>query len=197
MAARAAFNVKGLVYRGTQEFYAKRLAGGLEVLKRQLVDEKLVQFWEQNFTPGAWYDLFPLMAINQAASRVAGVPYTELVKENAAYIAERDINGVYRLLLKLASPELVASKLPRASLQYLDFGEAEGKMVGDKRFHAVQRRVPAAFASWMTASVQGFAPTALAIVGAKDIAITTRSVSQDTAPAENRTVELTHEVTWR
>ncbi|HEY3494344.1 MAG TPA: hypothetical protein VGK73_06650 [Polyangiaceae bacterium] len=197
MTARAAFNVKGLVYRGTQEFYARRLTGGLESLRRQLVDEAIVRFWEQNFSPGGWYDLFPLMAINQAAARVAGLPYTELVKENAAYIAERDINGVYRLLLKLASPELVASKLPRASLQYLDFGEAEGHHVGEKRFHAVQRRVPAAFAPWMTASVQGFAPTALRIVGAKDILITTRSVSQDAPSAENRTVELTHEISWR
>src|SRR5690242_11825085 len=132
MSAASSFNVKGLVYRGTREFYDKRLQGGLDALRRELVDPELVRFWEQAFSPGAWYDLYPLMSINQAAARIAGVPYTTLVTENAAYIAERDINGVYRLLLKLATPELVASKLPRASLQYLDFGEAEGRLVGEK-----------------------------------------------------------------
>jgi hypothetical protein len=208
MPDRGAFNIKGLIYRGTQEFYGSRLPGGLAALKAQLVDPTLVRFFEQDFVPGGWYDLVPLMAINQAAARVAGIPHTDLVTQNSAYIAERDINGVYRLLLKLASPELVAAKLPRASLQYLDFGEAEGKFVGKKEFHAVQRRIPAAFAGWMAAGVRGFAPTALMIAGAKNVEITTRSNSQNAswrpppadgaAPsAENRTVELVHEIKWQ
>lgn len=196
MASRAAFNVKGMVYRGTREFYDRRIPGGLAVLRREIADPDLLRFWEQPFTAAGWYDLYPLMAINQAASRVIGIPYTELVTENAAYIADRDIHGVYRLLFKLATPELVVAKLPRASLQYLDFGEGEGRLVGPRHFLASQLRVPAAFASWMTASVQGFAPTALMIAGARNVRIETRRVRREAQLSEARTVDLFYDIRW-
>ena len=65
-------------------------------------------------------------------------PYPDLVTENARYIAERDINGVYMVLLKVAPPELVMQRLLTVALHYLDFGQSQGEFVAPRVFRAAQ-----------------------------------------------------------
>ena len=189
--------MKGLVYIGAREFYAKRLAGGLEALRAQLVNPDVIAFWDQPFVASSWYDLYPLMAINQAASRLAGLPYTDLVTENARCIAQRDIRGVYKLLLNVASPELVARRLLVVALDYLDFGQSKGEFVRPKVFRATQLRVPAPFSAWMKATVHGFVPVAMGTAGAQDVQIETQIQGSHVQTSGSRVVEIVHEISWR
>lgn len=192
----APFCVKGLVYTGAQEFYEQRLPGGRAAVSGELANPEAREFWEQHFVPSTWYDVMPLMAVNQAASRVAHENMHDLVRENASWVANRDIHGVYRFLLKLASPELVAKKLPRASLQYLNFGRAEGELVGPRHFRVRHHGIPRTLSSWLTACVEGFAPTALYIAGATNVVLTSRVVGPDGEKAGFALVELLHDLNW-
>ena len=73
---------------------------------------------------------------------------SELIREAARWQAKRDIGGVFKLILKLASPELVARALPRASMQYFEFGAARGELLGRGRLRAVQTGVPLPLVPW-------------------------------------------------
>ena len=146
--------------------------------------------------PSAWYDVMPLMAINQAASRVAHENAFDLVRENARWVANRDIHGVYRFLLKLASPELVARKLPRASLQYLGFGRAEGELVGSRHFRVLHSGIPRPLVSWFSACVEGFAPMALEIAGASKTQLSSRVVGADGELFGVPLVQILHDLSW-
>jgi hypothetical protein len=190
------FHVKGLVYSGARDFYAHRLPGGLEALRAQLVNPDVIDFWEQTFVASSWYDLYPLMAINQAASRLVGVPYTQLVTENARSIAQRDIRGVYKLLLNVASPEIVVRRLLTASLLYLDFGQSQGEFVGPKVFRAVQLHIPGPFSTWMTATVRGFVPVAMEEAGAHDVQIESYIQGTHAHPSGAAVMELVHDIKW-
>jgi hypothetical protein len=192
----APFCVKGLVYTGAQQFYEKRLQGGQAALGAELGDADVRMFWEQRFVPSTWYDVMPLMAINQAASRVAHENAFDLVRENARWVANRDIHGVYRFLLKLASPELVARKLPRASLQYLSFGVAEGEEVARRHFRLFHRGIPRPLVSWFTACVEGFAPMALEIAGASKTELSSRVIGGDGEVSGVPLVQIVHDLTW-
>jgi hypothetical protein len=192
----APFSVKGLVYTGAQQFYEQRLAGGPPAISAQLGDPDVRRFWEQHFVPSTWYDVMPLMAINQAASRVAHENAFDLVRENARWVADRDINGVYRFLLKLASPELVARKLPRASLQYLSFGRAEGVEVASRHHRVLHRGIPRPLVSWFIACVDGFAPMALQIAGASKTELTSRVIGADGEHCGVPLVQIVHDLKW-
>ncbi|MEJ7732565.1 MAG: hypothetical protein WKG00_25590 [Polyangiaceae bacterium] len=165
------FRVKGLVYLGTRGFYADTVPGGLDAVLTAAGDPALVKFMGQVFVPGGWYDQRPLLRLGQAAARLLGIPYTSLVRTLAAKAAHRDIHGVYRVLLKLASPELVASRLPRAAIQYFDWGSAQGRMVEPGLYQASIVGVPEEVLVWLGATLEGFVPVALGRAGARDVKV--------------------------
>ncbi len=188
------FQCKGLVYRGAHEFYEERVPGGVKALADKLeIDDR--EFFMQPFLPGGWYDVLPIARISQTAAKLAGIPSVQLVRENAARLAHRDVNGVYRILLKLASPELVASRLPRASLQYFDFGTADGTMTGPKQFVARRHGVPLALATWMSSCIEGFVPVALEYAGAKQVTVRAHT-HDDGQRAGQRLVRIELRITW-
>jgi hypothetical protein len=94
------------------------------------------------------------------------------------------------------SAEAVALRLPKVAIRYFDFGEARSNMVGDGCCRAEQRGIPQPMASWFTACVQGFVPTALAIGGAKNPRVRVGEVTTDGKRGGIETVTLTFEFSW-
>src|SRR5262245_26983824 len=123
-----AFNCRGLVYLGARDYAAQHVPGGVEAVARHLRDE-LAEFWSQLFLANSMYDAFPIVAISETAARLSGLSHTEFVRNNAAWLAHRDVRGVYKLLLNVMSAEAVALRLPKAAIRYFDFGEARAKML--------------------------------------------------------------------
>jgi len=104
------FHAKGLVYRGARSFYDLKVPGGAAALRDHLSPALATFFYEERFVPGSWYDILPIVPISEVAAGLWGVTHAQLVRENAAWVARRDIHGVYRFLLKLASPSIVAQR---------------------------------------------------------------------------------------
>jgi hypothetical protein len=162
------FHAKGLVFLGAREFYAERVEGGCDAVAASL-DPETKAFFEQRFLSGAWYDVMPILPISIGAARVAKVPHPRMVRENAQWMAKRDLRGIYRLVVAVASVELVVGRLPDLSLRYFDFGRADGKMVGARRFESNRYGIPAALADWFVFASAGFVPVALETAGAKGV----------------------------
>jgi hypothetical protein len=166
----APFQAKGLVYLGAREYYAGHIAGGCDAVRAHLAPD-LTTFFDQSFLTGGWYDAMPILPISVAAARASGKSHPRFVRENAEWMAKRDLRGIYKLIVAMASIEMVAERLPDLSLRYLNFGRADGKMVGDKAFESNRYGIPAPLADWFVAATNGFVPVALGTAGATNVRV--------------------------
>ena len=166
------FRALGVIYTGARDYYeAGAVPGGYATVCRQIVDPALRTFAEQPFVYAGLYDALPIAAISQAAAMAAGLTHKEMAVRNARWLAERDISRVFRFLLQSSKPSQVALRLPKVSLRFFQFGTTEASLVDDCTVEARQTQVPTSLALWMIWSVEGFAPVALEMAGAKNVRV--------------------------
>jgi hypothetical protein len=189
------FRAKGLVFLGAREFYAAHVPGGWDGVLSQLSPEGAA-FFTQTFLSGNWYDVMPILPLSAAAARASGKLQSRLVRENAEWLARRDLRGIYRLIVAVASVEMVAQKLPDLSLRYFDFGRAEGKMVGEKVFESNRFGIPAPLAEWFAAATSGFVPVALGSAGAKSVQVRASPPAPDGHAHGVALVKTRFEISW-
>ena len=170
ISGKPPFRAKGLVFLGARDFYAEHVPGGCEAVRASLPPD-LGAFFDQQFLSGGWYDVMPILPISAAAGRVAKEPHPRIVRENARWLAKRDLRGIYKLVVSMASVEMVAERLPDLSLRYFDFGSADGKMVGTTAFESTRCGIPASLADWFMFATSGFVPVALESAGAKEVRV--------------------------
>jgi hypothetical protein len=167
---RGPFHVKGTAYIGLLDHCATHVKGGLDaILAKFGEDEALVAFFRQRFLAGSWYDVGPSILLTQAAAVVAGVAHLDLLRQQARAQAERDIHGVYRLLLKLARPEMIMARLPRAAGRYFDFVRAEVSELRPGCWESRAHGVPAMAQHSYMAGTEAFVVKALELSGAKEV----------------------------
>jgi hypothetical protein len=175
------FHVKGGVYLGTQKYFAAQVPGGFEALCAEIKDDALRAFIQQKFLPSSWYDVLPVYELVRAESRAVGQTVARYLHDRAVYQVEQDIGGVYRFLLKLASAESVALRLPRMLTQILDFGEHDARVLGPGRVEAELRGYPAMLWEWYASGFQVYSERALQLAGARDVAVLVRDHEPDGA----------------
>lgn len=190
------FRTKGNVYRALLESADKRVPGGKAAVLAQIEDPALRAFYEQRFLAASTYDIFPLIPFGMAGAKLAGVPYPEFVRRGAELTARRDMNGVYRVILKLASPDMVVARLPRILAQYFAFGEIDGRFNGTRRYEATARGLPRAIANWLTHISQGFIPVVMEQAGARDVSIAIRAPIDSGVAHGVTLVTVSFEVSW-
>ena len=164
---KSPFLAKGAVYAGAHDYYEEHVPGGFAAVCAALDDAALRAFVSQPFLTRSSYDVLPIIPLSRVAAGVAGLAHRDLVVGNARWLAERDIGGVLRVLLRLASPAQVAQRLPRATLHYFNFGAAEGRLVDRTTLDVKQTGIPTPLALWMVWAVDGFATVALELAGAR------------------------------
>jgi hypothetical protein len=189
------FHARGIVYIGGRDYMVEHVPGGVEAVTAAMPPD-LRAFFSQIFLANTMYDVAPLVAISAAAASVSGVSHTEYVRTNAAWQAQRDIRGVYKLLLNVVSAELVALRLAKAAMRYFDFGEAASVMRTPTCCNAEQRGIPKPVAAWFTACVHGFVPVALTMAGAKNVRLRTLSTTSDGERHGVETVTVSYEFSW-
>lgn len=189
------FHARGLVYIGSRDYMAEHVPGGVDAVAGAL-SPQLRAFLSQLFMANAMYDALPLLTISEAAATLTGVSHSEYVREAAAWRAQRDIRGVYKLLLNVLSAETVALRLPRVAVRLFDFGAVSSKMSSATLCHAEQRGIPRPMAPWFSACVHGFVPTTLGIAGAKNVRIRAVSTTSDGQRGSVETVTLSYEFSW-
>lgn len=162
------FRVKGVAYQGLIASFDARVPGKAAGVFAKLEDPDARRFFEQPFLAGSTYDIFPLLDASQLAARVVDQSWREFVRGGARLQAERDLKGVYRLFLKLATPSLVVERLPRILVQYFAFGSLSGELVSKTRYEARVRGVPKQVATWLGSVGEGFVPVVMSTTGAAE-----------------------------
>ncbi len=190
------FRTKGNVYHALFESADKRVPGGRKAVLELIDDPKLLAFYEQKFLAASYYDIFPIIPFGQAGAKIVGLSYTEYVRRGAEFTAHRDMHGIYKVLLKLASPESVLQRLPRILSQYLDFGRIEGQFTEPKRYEATASGLPRGLAIWLVSIAHGFVPVVLGRAGGRNVVVQVRPPIDADMQHGVRLVTASFEVRW-
>lgn len=190
------FHVKGVLYLGTQKYFNTQVEDGMRKLVETLDEPQVREFIQQKFLPSSLYDVLPVAPLIRAEAEVCKQTVVSYLRRRARFQAEEDISGVYRWLLKLASPETIALKLPRLMTQIFDFGESGGEKVGDKRVRIVLRGFPSLLGEWYTNAFEVYTKTALELAGAKNATLQLTSVPEDAGAGRVPLVTLTGDARW-
>ena len=172
-AGASPFRTKGNVYHSLFEAFDKRVPGGASAVFARLEDRDVKAFVEQRFLAASMYDFLPLLELSMISARLAGRGWREFVREGASFTAARDLNGIYKVMLKLATPRMVVERLPRILIRYFDFGRVEGAVSPSRptRYEAAVHDIPKPVWPWLSAVAEGFIPLVMANAGAKDATV--------------------------
>lgn len=84
---------------------------------------------------GGWY---PVTVWNRALGillpRHRGISIDHEMRKIAAYIADKDLNSVYKMILRLGSPEFLLRRTDSLWSRYFDTGRLSFEEIGEKRF---------------------------------------------------------------
>lgn len=119
--------------------------GSLILGRLQYVEKTYPASWEQytdELEPGtreairagllksSWYPIEMLLSVGDVAERMFGSGDHEVIRKMAAYSARVNMPTVYKVFLRLGSPEFMVSRLPRIWSTLYDSGAMTGHVVG-------------------------------------------------------------------
>jgi hypothetical protein len=163
------FRAKGVLYIGTQSFFDERLTGGMAALADEIAEPELRAFITQKFLPASWYDVMPVPALIAYEARALRMSLEAYLLFRTRWQAKADLSGVRGYLLRLASPALVASQLPKVMMQMFDFARAEVVKEGERESEVRFHDVPLPLHPWLETSLAVYAETAMRLAGAASI----------------------------
>ncbi len=191
------FRIKGVAYRGHLDYVAEHLPGGVAEMLRGFKDPELVRFFEQKFLPSSFYDILPLVVAGYVCARQARKGFSEFVRIRSRYQAERDIGGIYRLLIKLVSPMHVVERLAALQAQYVDFAAASVEVLEPKRVVLVRPRLPLMLAGWMGTVLETYVDVLLTRAGGKNVLARSRPLEPDGELHGVAAVKWLCDVSWQ
>jgi hypothetical protein len=163
------FRVKGVAYRGHLDYVAEFLPGGVEEMLKGFRDPALAEFFQQKFLPSTFYDLIPLVVAGYVCARQSRKSFSEFVRIRSRYQAEKDVGGIYKVLIKLVSPMHVVERLSALQSQYLSFPAGGVEVLGDKHVLFVRPQLPLMLAGWTGTVLETYAQVLLTRAGAKNV----------------------------
>jgi hypothetical protein len=166
-AGTSSYRARGSRYTGMLQHAIDRVPGGLDTVCRHLPDDSHREFVRQVFLPVGWYDALPLYALATAIGKAEGRSAEAFLQERTIQAARNDLTGIYKLILRVASAEMVASRLQRATSRFFDFGVSEVVESAQGRSTGRFSQIPRAVGNWCAAVIPGYAVEVLKVAGAK------------------------------
>lgn len=185
------------MYRTLLESADARVPGGRTAVVERIDDPLLAKFFAQSFLAASTYDLLPIVPFGMIGAKLLGVSYPEFVRGGAAFAARRDMRGIYKVLLKLASPAAVVHRLPRFLIQYFDFGRVEGSFTSDRTYEATSSGIPRPLVVWLMNVAHGFIPVVMEQAGARNVEVRIGQPMPESAERGVTVVRSSVVVTWR
>jgi hypothetical protein len=181
-----------MIYLAILKYVQTKTPGGELALRREL--GKHAAGLDGIFLAASSYDIAPLVRMTIAGAALEKVPVDAFVRQRAYEIADADLRGIFRLLLKLASPEGTAERLWKAFNGYFEPCRAALDSVGRGRFAARMIGIPSCIEGFYVYAVEGFVTRALELAGAKGIKIAWNSPVDD--PDGGATTGIAMETRW-
>jgi hypothetical protein len=159
------FRTKGVLYLGTQLYFAAESPRGIEAVAAHLRPGRLQDFVRQKFLPGGQYEVLVVPALISAEARAMGQTLDRYLLHRTRFQADRDIHGVYKLLLKLTSPETVIVRLPKVITQMFNFATPTVSMTAPHRAELSVTGVPATLVPWLQVGFKVYCERAVELAG--------------------------------
>lgn len=182
MAGDSGFHMKGNAYVGVQQHADRTVAGGAAAVVAGLRDPALRDFFAQSFFPGTWYDILPIEPFTRAAAAVAGKSHQDYCRALADFMVQRDSTGVYKALLRFASPNLLVRGLSFTTKRYFDFVQLDVVQLEPRSYRVKVQKIPRAVVATYQTITQVFITRALEGSGGKNV------VAESTLPTEGPVV---------
>jgi hypothetical protein len=163
------FRVKGSICRGCVDYVADHIQGGMPAALAALPSDAWRRCFERPFLATDWYDAFVLNALLLAASRVAGQSFENFLTQAFDAQAERDQRGVYKLLLRAISPEMLIKRLPSIGSQLFSFTSSVVSELGPGHWENTISGVPVLLRTVYCQSSGAFVLRALRTTGAREL----------------------------
>lgn len=163
-AGSSAFHIKGAGFIGHMAWVDSSYPGGRAAFLAALTPSMRAYF-ETRFLALSYYDLLALAAAGHVCAKTLKMPYREFIAMRSRHQAKIDLEGMYKILLKLASPRLIAPRIPKVMSQYFDFGEVRIQKEEEFGIHFDVAGVPLILSEWMLGVYEGFSDVVLAAAG--------------------------------
>jgi hypothetical protein len=175
------FHVKGVAYRGHLEYVEANVPGGVAAMKAAFTDPAVAEFFDQTFLASTFYDVMPLAQAGVICADLSSLSFYEFVRTRTIAQAERDVRGVYKWLLALVSPRMVATRLPKFLAQYLDFLAFEVLEASPKRVVGRLSGIPLELKCWQSTVFEAYYVHVFEISGVKDFALRYEDLTMETS----------------
>lgn len=146
---KSPFRIKGSGYLLHLQYVDEHLPGGRAAMLAAIGRPDLRAFFEQTFFAGHLVDIYPLVAVGYVCARLQGLSFERFIRMRSRHQAEGDLKLFRKMILRIASPELLASRIPIITASYFDFATAEVIERQPGAITAVMHGVPKEVAPWM------------------------------------------------
>ncbi len=194
LPADSPFMGRGILFSAVVAYIKEKSAGGLAAVKAALgphADET-----DRIYLAAAEYPIAGLVRIAAAAATANQRDLFPFIRERAVATADADLRGIYKLLLKVTSPESTASHLWKAFNRYFAPCRADTRDLGPGKLVATLHGIPSCIDGWYVASTEGFVSRAVELAGAKGTTITWSQPLPDTPRAGIATSRIDFDVRW-
>jgi hypothetical protein len=191
------FRIKGSAYKGHLEYVERYVPGGVARMLEGFRDKRQAAYFEQPFTYSSFYDLFPLVAAGHVAGRQAGLSFTQFVRVRARYQAERDLEGIHRVLMSLATPYMAIDRLPNVLTQYMTpLGDSIVEHLSTGGVRMQRRQLPRIVARWFQLVFEAYTEVVLQRSGAKTVVVRSTVDEGDKPLMGYETIRYRCEALW-
>jgi hypothetical protein len=183
--------VKGLAVINTRVWYDERLgAGWFTSTAREREPD-----WPDRLLPGDWYSARTILYTHERGLEQLGgyESIRQLMEDISGEVALKDLNGILRAFLWVASPKMFLRTAPRIWDTYCKFATPEVLSNETGRFQVRVADIPADLVEWVKAAWTGFLVPALKMAGGNEPKVAISEVKQ--TPNTN-TWELVYELTY-
>jgi hypothetical protein len=162
------FRVKGSICRGCVEYISDHVKGGMPAVLAVLPSDALRRCFDGSFLATAWYDAFALDALLLAASKVERQSFESFLMQAFEAQAASGQSGIYRLLLRAISTELLVKRLPTLGSKIFNFTSSTVKELAPGHWENPIAGVPVRLRTVYCESSAAFLSHALRATGARD-----------------------------
>jgi hypothetical protein len=187
--------MKGNAWRGVQEFIQAVAPGGMAAVSPRL-SEATQRFFAQMFVPSAWYDILPIEEITRASALLTGETHTMHCRALADFILKRDSTGLYRAILRFATPELMVRALPFATKRYFDFVKLDVHNVDQRSYRVIVSGVPQLVAMTYITITNVFITRAIEGSGGRNVICEISTPVSAGAVSASPTVKFERRLSW-
>jgi hypothetical protein len=168
-------SMKNITARGPNFVYAKEFVTqeyGDDIWEKLLdvMPEAEADVWKRPHLITEEYPFSAFKAMVSALSDLVGAMTSEQTAKLYEYIADRSLNTVYKVFLRLAHPATVLKNYPRLWKRFFTSGAVAVPIA--KKGHAILRfTLPEIFLDWLPAACYGYSKKAIEMSGGTDVTI--------------------------